>query len=258
MDKRHSQLKTLGNNTMVDPFGANVAAALVYKKMERLMTATHMVTNYVPKGETLRERIRDISSELLSDTIKLRDGFTSLGTGTLQNITAQVRLILSLLDALSASGLISEMNHRVLKEAYIDFTQSLSAMSVGRSADGVELTAEYFSAALQQPQQGGVQEAAAPTTQRAKTPAAQQHTPKKGASVKPSSATHSPALNQTRVETIKDFISKRGSASVGDIAQVITGCSSKTLQRDLAKLVAQGTLTKEGSKRWTRYSLTTA
>ncbi len=247
MPKGHTQLQTIGNNTQVDPFGSNVAAALAYKKMERLMTATHMVTNNVPKSESSRERIRDIANSLLTDTIKLRGGFTSLGTDALENIIAQVRLLLSLLDALYTSGLVSEMNLRILKNAYIDFTQSLEAMSATRAAEGVELTAEYFS---QAPQLSTTSTTLAPRVGHidAAQPIAEgkSRVQKQSAKERRSSA---------RVSAIIDFITKRGSVGTGDLAQVITDCSSKTLQRDLTMLVASGKLVKSGHKRWTKYAL---
>ncbi len=253
-NKQKAELDIVGNNTDVDPFGANAAAALAYKKMERLVTATYMVTNYVPKSENLRQRVRDIASNLLTDTITLRSGFTSLGIDALSNIIAQVRTTLSMLDALYASGLISEMNLKVLKSAYTDFTQSLSAMAQGSASDGVELTSEYFSQAQ-----------------------ATQKTSKQGLDVKSNRSGEIALLRKKevvpinkhsvdkpkarsnkgteRVQTIIDFITKRGSASTGDVAQLITDCSSKTLQRDLNKLVQDGVLIKNGEKRWTRYSI---
>ncbi len=263
--QQSTQLGAVGNNTTVDPFGSNAAAALAYKKMERLVTATHMVTNYVPKSENLRQRVRDIASNLLTDTITLRSGLTSLGAGALGNITAQVRLILSLLDALYASGLISEMNLRVLKEAYRDFVQNLSAMASGSAGDSVVLTSEYFSqATAPAPKQSESHNkrghtvaprtsAQAHNTQSTGKPVAA--TQQKKRQITERQAQAKSVASNDRVQTIIDFITKRGSASTGDVAQLITGCSSKTLQRDLTKLVAIGTLTKEGSKRWTRYSL---
>lgn len=260
MNKRHIQKDTeldlVGNNMSVDPFGNNAAAALAYKKMERLVTATHMVTNYVPEDENLRQRVRDIASNLLTDTITLRNGLTSLGAGALGDITAQVRLILSFLDALYASGLVSEMNLRVLKEAYTDFIQNLSAMARGNAGDSVVLTSEYFSTQIspqtstkEARQVGGIKQA------MLQKKIARQYKSKDVA--RAHTTTQAPIKSiesNDRVRTIVDFITKRGSASTGDVAQLITDCSSKTLQRDLTKLVATGILTKEGSKRWTRYS----
>jgi len=252
-NKQKAELDIVGNNADVDPFGTNAAAALAYKKMERLVTATYMVTNYVPKSENLRQRVRDIASNLLTDTITLRSGFTSLGTGALSSITAQVRTTLSMLDALYASGLISEMNLKVLKSAYTDFTQSLSAMAHGSASDGVELTSEYFSQA-QATQQTSKQGLDVKGSRRGEVaPPRKEVVPINKRDVDKPKVRSSKGTE--RVQTILDFITKRGSASTGDVAQLITGCSSKTLQRDLTKLVQDGILTKEGEKRWTRYSL---
>lgn len=38
-----------------------------------------------------------------------------------------------------------------------------------------------------------------------------------------------------------------------EIAVQIRGCSEKTVQRELARLIAQGTVEKQGEKRWSRY-----
>ena len=293
-NKKDKELHLVGNNTAVDPFGKNIAASLAYKKMERLVTATYMITNFVPKNENLRQRVRDIANNLLTDTINLRSGLTSLGAGALENIVAQVRLILSLLDVLYASGLISEMNLKVLKEAYKDFAQNLSFMAQGKLNDGIELTQEYF---LQKPiteshpNNDGAQENLDITrlsqhknhknNKQRKLQHKKIHNPssasiynidnntnkqdakniskyaitaynKKNNQKTPASAKY---IFNDRAQTILDFITKRGSASTGDLAGLITNCSSKTLQRDLAKLVANGTLKKQGEKRWTRYSL---
>ena len=42
---------------------------------------------------------------------------------------------------------------------------------------------------------------------------------------------------------------------IKDIVMSITGCSEKTIQRELSALVAQGVLKKIGEKRWSRYEL---
>jgi len=257
MTKGHSKITLVSGNSLVDPFGSNAAASQAYKSVERLVAATHMVTNHVPKDEHLRERVRDISGELLIDTIKLRDGFTSLGKGALGSIVAQVRLLLSLLDTLFVSGLISEMNLRVLKEAYIDFINNLDAMSMASTADGVELTKEYFS-----PETVPVsaRRKAAVTTTKIQQDNLNKNEGKKvqtGHRVNKytSASTQKPNAGTARVSSIIEFITKRGSASTGEVAQVVTGCSTKTLQRDLTALVERGLLVKTGSKRWTKYAI---
>jgi hypothetical protein len=237
MIKGLTQLQIMGDNRQVDPFGNNAAAAMAYKQMERLVTATHMVTNYVPNREILKGRVRDIASTLLTDTMKLRDGFTSSGINALSNIIAQVRLILSLLDTLYASGMISKMNLRILKDAYIDFSRNLESMATARAAEGVELTKEYFLQTVANSSSSNVK------IEHSDSGQDKNKNKKKEASM-------------ARINAILDYLSKRDSAGTGDLAQVITNCSSKTLQRDLMSLVKAGKIKKFGHKRWTKYSLT--
>ena len=56
-------------------------------------------------------------------------------------------------------------------------------------------------------------------------------------------------------QKILDFIKEKGSVSVKDVATIITDCSEKTIQRELASLVNQGLLHRIGQKRWARYLL---
>jgi len=286
MNNGHVQTEALGGNTVVDPFGNNAAAALAYKKAEKLITATYLVTNHINKNESLRTRVRDMASELLSDTMELRNNFTMHGDGALGEVTMRVRLILSSLDTLQASGFISMTNLQVLKNAYTDFVQNISAMAQGSVSDSVVLTSDYFSTqSSTSPQQtkqkqtprfnlnvekghrGTVRRVGVVPLRKGVRRGEVVPLRKEVGGSAPANArvplssrrnnfqTKPPAKNNDRAQTIIDFIAKRGSASTGDIAQLITDCSSKTLQRDLTKLVAAGTLKKEGEKRWTKYSL---
>jgi hypothetical protein len=250
MTKGHLQDIRHEVNLKVDPFGSNVAASQAYKTMERLTTATYMVTNLVPECEPMRNRIRDILNTLLEDTLRLRRGFNSLGSDTLKEIVARVRLTMSMLDALYTSGLISKMNLRVLKSAFSTFVESLISMSEAASADGIELTTDYF--------QIGTTESDVNTNTPTYKPARKLQSNRYSATTQGSTQVQnnsSKLVNSAKVRAnnIIEFITKRGSASAGELATVITGCSSKTLQRDLNNLLKRNILKKEGSKRWTRY-----
>jgi predicted HTH transcriptional regulator len=41
--------------------------------------------------------------------------------------------------------------------------------------------------------------------------------------------------------------------SIKDIRTAITGCSEKTIQRELANLISQGLIKREGERRWSVY-----
>ncbi len=255
MPKGHLQNIPSDTNIAVDPFGNNVAASQVYKAMERLVTATYMVTNLVPNTESLKVRIRDIVNSLLEDTLRLRRGFNSLGSDTIKDIVAKVRLTMSLLDALYTAGLISKMNLRVLKGAFASFSQRLISMSEATSADGVELTEDYFNTTTQPDINTNTITSIIKNKVNKRDNKNMVSVDSKSVSKQSKTLNSTPKAAKVRINNIIEFITKRGSASTGDLTSVVSNCSSKTLQRDLNNLVQQNILKREGTKRWTRYSI---
>lgn len=62
--------------------------------------------------------------------------------------------------------------------------------------------------------------------------------------------------NEGRIDrkiAILSFINDRKSAGIKDIAAIFPDVSEKTIQRELGALVAEGKMTKRGSKRWSLY-----
>ncbi len=60
---------------------------------------------------------------------------------------------------------------------------------------------------------------------------------------------------KNRKKQIIDIIKDKGNVTIKDICDVIKDCSEKTVQRALAALVEEGVVTKEGARRWTKYSI---
>jgi hypothetical protein len=56
-----------------------------------------------------------------------------------------------------------------------------------------------------------------------------------------------------RASTILEMVRKNKGLSVGDIASVVKDCSEKTIQRELASLIGQGLVRKQGERRWSLY-----
>lgn len=61
--------------------------------------------------------------------------------------------------------------------------------------------------------------------------------------------------NESRKQGILNVIRSHRNASMQDIQKFVTGCSDKTLQRELAGMIAAGTIRKEGDKRWATYHI---
>jgi DeoR/GlpR family transcriptional regulator of sugar metabolism len=60
-----------------------------------------------------------------------------------------------------------------------------------------------------------------------------------------------------RRKVILDLVKDKHRVTVKDVQLVVTGVSSKTLQRELLGMVADGVLRKEGERRWSVYLLRT-
>lgn len=58
-----------------------------------------------------------------------------------------------------------------------------------------------------------------------------------------------------RQEAILTLLKSKSNLTVKDVAQVVTDCSEKTIQRELISLVEKGLIKREGERRWSRYSL---
>ncbi len=64
-----------------------------------------------------------------------------------------------------------------------------------------------------------------------------------------------PGVLTDRQSTIVKEIRLKGQLTIRDLVDKITGCSEKTIQRELLALVEHGVLKKEGERRWSRYSI---
>jgi hypothetical protein len=58
-----------------------------------------------------------------------------------------------------------------------------------------------------------------------------------------------------RRDAIMRTIRSKGQVTIKDISENISGCSEKTIQRDLQELIQHGVLMREGEKRWAVYKL---
>ncbi len=59
----------------------------------------------------------------------------------------------------------------------------------------------------------------------------------------------------SRQSIIIGLLKRKKEIMIKDVSPLISGCSEKTIQRELSEMVAAGILRKMGEKRWTRYTL---
>lgn len=244
-------------NMSVRPFGQNRSAEVAYMKAERIVLATHLVTNFVPEREAIRHNIRTRAQDILHAVMTLREGFRSAGPDKVSDIAAQVREIMSLLDVAHASGFISNMNLEIVKRAYADLVSYLRMSEDGDTSESLALGEEYFTLSLGQSKGHVRKKASTPvkdTTEQNTSVQESAPVSSSGETKKPVSVREKRKTSSRRI-AILDVLATKSPADIKDISKVITDCSEKTIQRELAKLVRDNVLKKEGTKRWTRYSL---
>ena len=260
--------KGMDINMSVSPFGQNRAAEIAYSKAERLVLATHLVTNFVPENEPVRENVRYMSQDLLPLVMGLRDGLRSAGPNHISEVSAHLRKILSLLDVLHASGFLSNMNLEVLKSAYADLARFLRNSEDGVAAESLELEDEYFMAVTDIPRRGYSQGQKEIVKDKSIKDIPKGHSNGQGevkdkleesgpvnkGALRPQSLRARKRVSNRRM-AILDIVSKRGPVHIKDIASEIAEVGEKTIQRELAKLVKDDVIKKEGTKRWTTYSV---
>jgi hypothetical protein len=238
-----------------------------YTKTNKLITALYMVTDIIDRDEPLRNKLRTLGTNIISDI-----------NSSPINALGKIAEAVSFLDIAAAINIISEMNCNILRKEFLELDQSIK-----QSTDKVAVLnrqinlSEFF----REPARLG-----------GELPASKQNQPKghyKSIGHQYSTrigvqkgSTLLKALSDTRLSPLKtedfDILKKQrrqdilniiklvgGNATIRDIkdkAQLtpdqsnsLVSCSEKTLQRELVSMVKDNVLNKTGEKRWSRYSL---
>ncbi len=244
-------------SSMPAPHQAGGFSSGSYTKTDKLVTALYMVTDIIDKDEPLRNKLRTLGTEIISDT-------HSLDTLARTVLARRISEIMSFLDIASAMNIISQMNCNILRKEFLELNQSIkeSGDNVITPTKKIDLT-DFFTStpAIGHPSRGelnskghvnlGVQKGQ--TLLKAIKDISNRH-----------SVQDFDALKRQRREDILNIIKIiGGSATIKDIkdkaknlpakAGSLATCSEKTLQRELVSMVHDGVLKKTGEKRWSKY-----
>lgn len=197
---------------------------IIYQKAGKIASAIYLITSFFNDQEPLKWKLRALSSSLISEVVKDK------------SITA--REILSLFSVAKTAGLVSEMNSDILIHELSKFRQEVEkpldlAFFSETTADKILLSepskTEYIK------------------DKSTENKTIERPTLKKfgAVSVKKSS----------RQSVIIAILKRKKEIMIKDVSPLISGCSEKTIQRELSTMVRSGVLKKIGEKRWSRYSL---
>ncbi len=267
MLREEKNLKDLGKDSIKDissvpaPYQATGFGSGSYTKTNKLITALYMVTDIIDKDEPLRNKLRTLGADIISDIHSAPS-----------NICSKISEIMSFLDIAFAINIISEMNYSILRKEFLQLDQSIKE-STDNGKNQINL-AEFFNEELPAPQghyqnlsarQAGIEQHSSTSigVQKGSTllkALSNRINPK----ARPNTlglALHTKnfdILKKQRRNEISSLIQKKGgNATITDIKNGAYGslisCSEKTLQRELISMVKDGVLNKTGEKRWSRY-----
>ncbi|MEK7572293.1 MAG: hypothetical protein AAB493_00340 [Patescibacteria group bacterium] len=263
----------------------DVSVTLTYTKTNKLITALFMVTDIMDKDEPLRNKLRTLGTEIISDISAIsKAGFD----------TGKINQVLSFLDIASAINMISEMNSNILKKEFSELQQSVGEFISQKNPTWLEEfmkedknlaqtilfssktkinTANSIGHAKQT--RIGVQKGSTlmkVLSDRVLTLSDVKHSRLLNSSIHSSKPSYDILKNKRRSEIISIIKNKLslfpnlGGVTITDIknsakslpadkANALVSFSEKTLQRELVSMVQDGVLYRKGSKRWSQYYL---
>jgi|TARA_Y100000310_G_scaffold170442_2_gene170607 hypothetical protein len=230
------------NDTSLSPvfFGKNRHFAFVYRKVERLAAAVHIVTSFVREDEPVRARIRIKSLELLDHVSLLRT----------EKLIQSLLELIAVLDVAYMGGFISEMNFSLLKSECVELAKFIKAKEHNISSGKSDLSDEFFADSYEVGMEHVRRAVPASGIDSIKDSLVKDTRSKKKVGNK-----RSGSRRTQRREVILALLKHKSPITVKDVGETIVDCSEKTLQRELVALVQEGVLKKEGERRWSNYFL---
>lgn len=246
-----------------------VKTQAVIKRTEKIVSAVCLVTNFLSDNDPLKWVIRDKSVTLLSNLFSAVGQSVFSKSGTLAQTSRLINEIVSLVEVAALSKLISEMNASIIKKELISLKSSVEDINSVQDSSHQFLLSGLFGEetsgnnhiALGNGQNDSSQK------QNIKDKNYKGHsdkghllshgagTVKKVQAGKPKDRRNGAEEKNARKISILNLFKKNKELTIKDISSAISGCSEKTIQRELNLMLKDKTIRKEGEKRWSKYYL---
>ena len=243
----HGQLVLLSNSTVSEG-----RYSFILKKSEKLAAVLYRLTELISDRDEIKWDIRELSSRIVADLALESISRSHNKASVLYNTGNALAALISLCAVCEIAGYISPMNFGVIRSE----CENLIKMIMG---DSVEVENETVS--IQE--MLAVDEDYAGTNGHLTPLEVARPVGFSRAGLRASATSNGVNNNKktdreflsSRQELIVRYIKKNGESGIKDITPHIHGCSEKTIQRDLVRLVELGVLARYGERRWSRYSL---
>ncbi len=240
------------------------------KKSEKICAAVFLVTGFLNDQEPLKWDIRRIASKIVSNTAKLHFGEHLNRKQIVSECRTNISELSSLLEVASLSGLVSPMNASVLaKELHSLLSLVEREENISNKSSQVRFSKNYFDIPESLMIEAGdnvreytpVQSNLGTKNLKDNSNAGDFVASKTSKINEPKTPTivreyGSVAIKRNKRQSfIIQILKKKKDLTIKDISTIFHDCSEKTIQRELALLVHDGVVIRDGERRWTKYSL---
>lgn len=218
----------------------------LYGKSEKIATALYMITNFMSVNEPLKWQIRENSLRFLDSIMSLNKVSLSGRSLAMTEVGGYLFQIKTLFSIAYKSGFISDMNYNVVQKelnSLVDFITEYDADKL--SIESPIFDKKFFDEAESKGQIIDKNFEAKKETKASTVYKGQIAKEKK----------HSNDAMTDRKSKILAVIKDKKEVTIKDISILVSGCSEKTLQRELLGMVSQGLIKKVGERRWSKYSI---
>jgi len=228
------------------------------EKVEKIVSAIYLITEHFSKEESLKWQLRKKGLQLLSDTMSLSKANLSRRDKVLSNIRITILEIISFLEVSFTAKTITEMNIKIFKRElgflikFIDNNPNEIEQK-----DSSFLKNDFFKV------RGGNLQTKMMVSKKEELFKGHDKGQSKGHFITSSQSfdraktrdISSSMKKQSRKNQILKLFNKGQKLTIKDISQVVDDCGEKTIQRDLQLMMKEGSIKKEGERRWSQYSL---
>lgn len=241
-------------------FNENEFGLYVFNRTERLSIAVHLLCSVISDSESIKDRLKELSLQLVSLSLSLRCDYGKTES-TLKDIVSLLAEMYLIFDITKITRNLSEMNCELIKSEIKKVTNFIVERKENFVGISPIFSESFFSNQTiipnsnsflineRQNQQVGVRDQY--KGQKDIRDNNVLYINKNGN--KKFNKTKSVDKNK-RQEVILKMLDGGVSLTVKDFSKEISDCSEKTIQRELLALVGNGVLKKEGERRWSRYT----
>ncbi|MDR3548076.1 MAG: hypothetical protein P4M11_07425 [Candidatus Pacebacteria bacterium] len=230
-------------------FEKDIRRIYIYRKSERLAKALHLITPAFSSSPSFRDRLDGCAVGLI-------EGAILPPTQAREALSRELLALSSILSVARTGGLLSEMNaDLIIHEAHLLLQEIASYEEPRLFLDDVPTLAELAKRAPDMREPSDTPSRREPSLASLRNLVSE---PQREEQSVASERNHKGQLKgheSDRRTAILSILRAKGPSYIKDISTMIRDVSEKTIQRELQALVLDGTIRREGERRWSRYSI---